>query len=180
MHIGNRSLLWVAPLAAAGIGIGAAPALAAHASQSRPAATAKRAVTDKITIYVFKKDEKIPGAIDKKYHDEMVPSTWAIRAGVKTQVTVVNYDDGDHSITAPALHLNAVIKPATAFKKPPAGATPPEIANGTIPRTTTFTLTVNKSGSYQWHCAMPCDGGPTSFAMTSSNDFGMSGYIVVV
>jgi hypothetical protein len=38
---------------------------------------------------------------------------------VPVKVTVYNYDEGEHTITAPGLGLNALIKPGTEFTTPP-------------------------------------------------------------
>lgn len=164
------------------VGLGAS---AAGAFAGTTAKHARAAAFQQLTIYVFRGKESIPGAADGKGHDTMVPSTFAVKVGVPVRVTVVNYDEGEHTITAPGLGLNAVIKPGTLFTTPPAGANATELLNQVVPGITHFTLTVNKAGVYRWHCALPCDAGAKGWAMTSDttgpgrNGF-MAGYIVGV
>jgi membrane fusion protein, multidrug efflux system len=182
----KRLLAIVTGLAAlAAVGALVVPAFAAS---SKPVKSAKPAATTQVqqlTLYVFRGKEAIPGAADGKGHDTMVPSTFAIKAGVPVKVTVYNYDEGAHTITAPSLGLNALIKPGTAFTTAPANATPTELLNQVIPGVTHFTFTAKKAGVYRWHCALPCDAGQAGWAMTadptgpSKNGF-MAGYIVVV
>jgi plastocyanin len=138
-----------------------------------------------LTLYIFRGKEAIGGAPDGKGHDTMVPSTFGVKVGVPVQVTVVNYDEGAHTITAPSLGLNQMIKPGTEFEKAPAGAGATEILNSVKPGITHFTFTVKKAGVYRWNCALPCDAGANGWAMTSgqggaSQDGFMAGYIVGV
>lgn len=206
MQIRKRPLLLALPLAAAGLGVGAVHTLSAHAAHALPAtashaapmsmpqsaapthaAQAQRATVsltaapvDHVTIYMFRKKSLLPGTPDGKPHDEMVPSTWAVRVGVWTEVTMINYDDGPHSLTIPQLGLDEIaqggIKTTTAF----AGETQWETLNLAVPTVTTFVFRVPKAGLYAWYCKIPCDGGAAgvSFAMTPANNFGMTGFIV--
>jgi FtsP/CotA-like multicopper oxidase with cupredoxin domain len=214
MHIRKRPLLLALPLAAAGLGIGVVPTLAAHAAHARPAtvshavpmsmsmpmskpmprsAAATRAAharlatvsstaapVDHVTIYVFRKKSLLPGAPGGAYHDEMVPSTWAVRVGVWTEVTMINYDDGPHSLTIPQLGLDEIAQGGTKITTPFAGETQWETLNLAVPTVTTFVFRVSAAGLYAWHCEIPCDGGVAgvSYAMTPANDFGMTGFIV--
>ena len=168
------------------IAVGALAGLAVLSSGAL-ANSGKRAsakATQQLTIYIFRGVEGVVGP-DGKGHDAMVPSTFAVKVGVKVKVTVLNYDEGPHTITAPGLHLNAVIKPGTEFEKAPKGAGPTERLNSVKPGVTHFTFTVKKAGVYRWHCALPCDAGAGGWAMGSSKtgpgELGfMAGYIVGV
>lgn len=146
---------------------------------------AQAAAFQQLTIYVFRGKEAVPGAPDAKGHDTMVPSTFGVKVGIPVKVTVINYDEGAHTITAPGLGLNAVIKPGVEFTTPPAGANATELLNQVVPGITHFTFTVKKAGVYRWHCALPCDAGQNGWAMGSDktgpgkNGF-MAGYIVGV
>lgn len=138
-----------------------------------------------LTLYVFRGKEAVPGAADSKGHDTMVPSTFAVKVGVPVEVTVINYDEGPHTITAPDLGLNAMIKPGTEFTTPPKNAGATELLNEVVPGVTHFTFTAKKAGVFRWHCALPCDAGQNGWAMSSDrNGSGqqgfMAGYIVAV
>ncbi|HZR92431.1 MAG TPA: hypothetical protein VFA44_08505 [Gaiellaceae bacterium] len=171
--------LLIAAAALAGAGALAGVTSAGTAKHGRAAAA------QQLTIYVFRGKEKIPGAPDGKGHDTIVPSTFAVKVGVPVQVTVINYDEGAHTITAPALGLNAQIKPGTKFTTAPAGAGATELLNQVVPRVTHFTFTVKKAGVYRWYCALPCDAGGKGWATTAGSTgpdrLGfMAGYIVGV
>jgi heme/copper-type cytochrome/quinol oxidase subunit 2 len=79
-------------------------------------------------------------------HDIMVPSNFVLKVGVPVTLTVVNYDEGPHSITAPNLGLNLMLK---------SGKEQPD--KSVIPVTTTFNFTPAKKGVFRWFCALPCD-----------------------
>src|SRR5262249_7522784 len=49
---------------------------------------------------------------DGKMHDAFTPTAVTALVGQRLILTVYNYDRGRHSITAPALHLNALIAAA--------------------------------------------------------------------
>jgi len=193
MHLGKRSTLLALPLAAAAVGIGVVPAFSAGRTHARPAivshvasisATARAgsaaAPVDHVTIYMFRKKSLLPGTPDGKFHDEAVPSTWAVRAGVWTEVTMINYDDGPHSLTIPQLGLDEIAQGGIKTTTPFAGETQWETLNLAVPTVTTFVFRVPKAGLYAWYCKIPCDGGVAgvSFAMTPANNFGMTGFIV--
>lgn len=171
--------LLIAIGALAGLTLFASVAFASTSKQ--PSAQAAQ----QLTIYVFRGKEAIGGAPDAKGHDTMVPATFAVKVGVPVKVTVINYDEGTHTITAPSLGLNQLIKPGTEFTKAPKGAGATELLNSVKPGITHFTLTVEKAGVYRWHCAVPCDAGAAGWAMTPSQsgpsrDGFMAGYIVGV
>jgi heme/copper-type cytochrome/quinol oxidase subunit 2 len=112
-----------------------------------------------ITVYV------LPGSNglgftgpDKAQHDTMVPSSFVLRKGSRVTVTVINLDDMKHSISAPGLGVNIIIK---------AGV---DRNNGTIaPSTTTYTFIPARAGEFRWYCVFPCDM-PQHWAMSASYD----------
>lgn len=112
-----------------------------------------------ITVYV------LPGSNgvgftgpDKAHHDTMVPSGFVLRKGTRVTFTVVNLDDMKHSITAPGLGVNIIIKAGVDGR------------NGTIaPSTTTYTFIPAKAGEFRWYCVFPCDM-PRHWAMSASYD----------
>jgi membrane fusion protein, multidrug efflux system len=95
-----------------------------------------------LTLVVKSDAEHARKGPDGKWHDAFVPADFSVKAGQRVTVTVNNYDDAQHTFTAPELGVNVVI---------PGGA-------ATKPGTATFSFTAPaKAGSYQWICAMPCD-----------------------
>lgn len=112
-----------------------------------------------ITVYV------LPGGgglgftgPDKAHHDTMVPSSFVLAKGVPVSLTVINLDDMRHSITAPGLGVNIIVKPGVKRR------------NGAVaPSTTTYTFTPAKAGEFRWFCAFPCDM-PQHWAMSPSYD----------
>jgi heme/copper-type cytochrome/quinol oxidase subunit 2 len=90
-------------------------------------------------------------AKDGKLHDAYSPTDFTVQKGVPVHVTVTNYDTGEHSMTSSALGLNQVMKAAKKTGDP---------------TTTTFTFTPKKDGTFDWHCAISCDGGMSSYSMT--------------
>jgi hypothetical protein len=99
---------------------------------------------------------------DKKMHDAFTPTDFSAKAGQKIALTVYNYDGGDHSITAPELHLNLVI---------------PGAKQDGVPTIMTFTFTITKAGAYHWLCVVPCDDDAKGWAM--SHDHYMAGTITI-
>ena len=100
---------------------------------------------------------------DKKLHDAFTPTDITAQVGQKVVVTVYNYDQGSHSFTAPALHLNVVFAAATR-----AG----------VPTVKTFSFTVEKTGSYHWQCLMPCDDTAKGWAMAHAGY--MAGTVTII
>jgi FtsP/CotA-like multicopper oxidase with cupredoxin domain len=62
---------------------------------------------------------------------------FAIAPGVPVRITVTNRTNENHTFTVPALHVSVLI-PA---------------AHGRTAKTTTFTFTAYRSGSFAWYCA---------------------------
>ncbi|TAM85781.1 hypothetical protein EPN42_14440 [bacterium] len=110
---------------------------------------------------------------DGKPHDIMIPSNFVVKAGTPVTLSVVNYDEGPHTMTAPELGLNATIKAGN------------EVSPGKIdPVTTTFTFTPAKKGVYRWFCALPCDEKHGAWDMQqgyggADKENFMAGFIVV-
>jgi heme/copper-type cytochrome/quinol oxidase subunit 2 len=113
----------------------------------------------RITVYV------LPGGSglgftgpDKAHHDTVVPSSFLLRKGVPVTVTVINLDDMRHSITAPGLGVNIIVKPGVDRR------------NGTVaPSSTLYTFIPAKAGQFRWFCVFPCDM-PQHWAMSASYD----------
>ena len=106
---------------------------------------------------------------DGKAHDTMIPANAVLQKGVPVTLSVVNHDDMVHTITAPGLGLNVIVKPA---KK----------VNGQIvPTTTTVTFTPTKAGQFRWHCNGPCDPWTMKASFDGPDRDGfMAGYFVVL
>ncbi len=111
------------------------------------------------TVYV------LPGGMgfmgpDNRHHDTIAPSNFVLKVGVPVTFTVINFDDGGHSITSTGLGLNIMINPGI------------DEADGSIkPVVTTYTFTPTKKGEFHWNCMVMCDGGPTDhWAMSTAAD----------
>ncbi len=115
---------------------------------------------------------------DGTMHDAFVPSDLVVQPGQKVNLTVINYDDGQHSLTFTELKMNLVAKGGT-FTKDASGK-----ETGFTPGVTHLSFTApSKVGYYRWYCALPCDG-PTHWAMSkgfdgNGQDGYMAGYLVV-
>jgi plastocyanin len=139
-------------LVAAVIAVVASAAGTAGATRAKATSSANRGV---LTILVKSDSEHAKKGPDGKWHDAFLPADFAVKAGQKTRVTILNYDNGPHSLISPSLNL-AVNIPA---------------AKGSKPGRATFTLTAAKAGRYDWWCGSPCD----PWAMT--HDGYMRGFI---
>jgi heme/copper-type cytochrome/quinol oxidase subunit 2 len=131
---------------------------AAHRSDAAAAALGI-AGAQHITVYV------LPGGNglgftgpDKTHHDTLVPSSFVLRKGIPVTFTVINLDDMRHSITAPQLGIDVIIKPGIDRKD-----------GGVAPTTTTYTFIPAKTGEFRWFCVFPCDM-PSHWAMSASYD----------
>lgn len=123
--------------------LGVTAALVAVGALATPARAAQlKTQTEHITLIVKSDSEHGKKGPDGKWHDAFLPANFTVRAGARVAVTVLNYDAGAHSFTAPSLHVNAVLRAAT----------------GSTPAKTTFTFTAPKrAGEYMWWCSRPCD-----------------------
>jgi membrane fusion protein, multidrug efflux system len=146
--------------------IGSLVALGAFAVVSATASSTKAAnVTQTMVIVGHSLGAK---GSDGLRHDTTLGANFTVAQGSKVTVTVYNYDEGPHTITAGQLGLNVTIP----------GAKDEE--NGVASKTT-FTFTATKAGKFLWFCSLPCDKGQGYWDMKSpSKKIGfMAGYITV-
>ena len=130
---------------------GSLVAAAAFAVASATAAPSAQKVTQTMVIVGHSLGAK---GSDGLRHDTTLGGSFSVPAGTQVTVTVYNYDEGPHTITARKLGLNVMVP----------GAKDEE--NG-IPSSKTFTFTASKAGRYLWHCALPCDAGQKFWDMKS-------------
>jgi hypothetical protein len=126
--------------------IGTVVALAAYAVVSAMASTSTsstKKVTQTMVIVGHSLGAK---GSDGKRHDTTLGANFTVPQGSRVTVTVYNYDEGPHTITAPKLGLNVNI----------AGAKNEEQG---IASKTTFTFIAKKAGKFLWVCKLPCDAG---------------------
>ncbi len=149
--------------------LGAAAACVAVAAGTAAASPAKQTVTHTMKIVGHK--EGLKGS-DGLRHDTTFGASFTVKVGEKVVVTVYNYDEGPHTITAAGLKLNVLIPGAKNEEKG-------------IPSKTVFTFTPAKDGKFRWHCALPCDKGQGYWAMSTGKnaqpdrDGFMAGYVTV-
>ena len=121
--------------------------LAAAAALAVPLALARPAPAVRQVALAIKSDtEHAKKGPDGKWHDAYLPAAFTVHSGQKVKVTISNYDPAVHTFTSAKLGLDVKIAPGAASH----------------PRTTTFTFTAPKPGSYTWQCLGRCD----SWAMT--------------
>jgi plastocyanin len=132
--------------------IGSVVALAAFAITSATASSTK-GVTETMVIVGHSLGAK---GSDGLRHDTTLGASFAVQQGARVTVTVYNYDEGPHTITAPKLGLNVTIP----------GAKDEE--NG-VPSSKTFTFTATKAGKFVWFCSLPCDKGQGYWDMQNSS-----------
>jgi hypothetical protein len=92
---------------------------------------------------------------DGKLHDTFVPCNFTVYAGQIVNLTVMNYDNGQHSFTSTTLNVNFQIAPSQT--------------NG-VPAVSHFQFTETQAGVYRWWCADPCDTDAGGWAMTTGSD----------
>ena len=145
-------------------------------TQTQPAsnavAQAQSAAGQHDTWYVFRGEEGVKGP-DGKGHDAFVPSSLVAKVGQPVTLSVINYDEGGHTITCDGLNLDQQIQAGIAS------------GNDVKPVTTTFTFTPQKAGVFRWVCNVKCDKGGNYWAMTDGydgpgQDGFMAGFIVVI
>jgi len=86
------------------------------------------------TVYLSVTPGVKPGP-DGKLHDAFSVTSFTVHAGKAVKLVINNGDDVPHSITSPTAGVNIVVKPGSH----------------------TYTLLVNKSGTFEWYCNYPCD-----------------------
>lgn len=79
---------------------------------------------------------------DGKMHDAFAPADFTLKEETPVRITIYNYDNMPHSLTAPELGLNIQAAVATADGRP---------------GVTTVTFTPTKAGDFHWFCTDPCD-----------------------
>jgi hypothetical protein len=119
---------------------------------------------DDIALYVLPAEMGFTGP-DKKHHDTIAPSDFVLHRGVPATLTVINYDDGMHTIFAPDLDLNVTIEAGVQAKSANANGAAGKIK----PTTTTYTFTPQTAGEFRWQCVVICDG-PSHWAMSDDDD----------
>jgi plastocyanin len=114
--------------------------------------------SEEVKLVVKSDEEHGKKGSDGNWHDAYLPGDFSVKPGATVEVTVVNYDESDHSFTAPELGTNVIVAAGSKSK----------------PSVTTFTFHApDKAGRYEWFCAIPCD----PWAM--GNDGFMRGYVTV-
>lgn len=91
---------------------------------------------------------------DGKLHDAFTPGDFTIGSGSPVELTVYNFDNGKHTLTAPDLGVNMQISGSKQKGDP---------------SVTTYTFTPNKQGTFKWICADRCDGQNGQWAMVQDN-----------
>lgn len=127
--------------------IQAAPAVSASITPAHhTAAVAAPAAAEAVKLTIKTDAEHGKKGPDGKWHDAFLPANFTVHPGAKVTVTVLNYDNGPHSFTSPALSTGSLINVNLAA------------GSATAPKATTFTFTApTKPGKYLWWCAQPCD-----------------------
>ncbi|MBA3864790.1 MAG: cupredoxin domain-containing protein [Solirubrobacterales bacterium] len=116
------------------------------ASNSMMTTSAQMAPTsqpiENVKLVVKSDEEHARMGPEGTWHDAFLPADFSVKAGAVVKVTVYNYDEGEHSFTAPGLGANVAIAAGSKSK----------------PAVTTFTIHAPaKAGLYEWLCAIPCD-----------------------
>jgi heme/copper-type cytochrome/quinol oxidase subunit 2 len=124
---------------------------------TQPAATQGAATAPAVTAPARTESLKIVGGAklgpDGKQHDEFTKTEFAVKVGQPLKLKIDNTDDVPHSITAPVVGVNLMIRPGVH----------------------TYTLVVTQAGKFQWFCIIPCDSDAGGWAM--SHPGFMAGYI---
>jgi plastocyanin len=98
--------------------------------------------SEEVKIVVKSDEEHGKKGSDGNWHDAFLPADFSVKAGATVHVVVENYDDAEHSFTAPDLGMNVTIPGGSETKA----------------SVTNFTFRAPaKAGSYEWFCAIPCD-----------------------
>jgi plastocyanin len=104
--------------------------------------TTSPAATERVSLTIKSDEEHAKKGPEGTWHDAYLPAEFTVKPGATVEVTVHNYDEATHTFTSTGLGTNQMIAAGSATK----------------PATTTFTFKApTKTGSYEWHCMMPCD-----------------------
>ncbi|HYM68444.1 MAG TPA: hypothetical protein VEZ44_02535 [bacterium] len=130
------------------------------------------AADQQMTMYVFRGVTGILGP-DGKGHDTIVPSNFVVKLGVPVHLSIINYDEGAHTITAKDLGLDIQIKGGK------------QVGTNVEPVTTTASFTPSKKGTFRWYCSLACDAGGHGWAMEQgyagiAKEGYMAGFIIVM
>lgn len=146
----RRWLKRIAPLTmllCAAFLVSCSPATDSDANRSAPVSHPTPSVvvspdgSEHVTLVIKTDVEHALMGMDGLWHDAFLPGSFTAQAGVPVTVTVLNYDGGWHSFTAPSIGLDVRLKAGQPNN----------------PTTTTFTFTPTKSGVIPWFCKAPCD-----------------------
>jgi plastocyanin len=112
------------------------------ATGSMPMMSGSSGPVEHLKVVVKSDEEHGRMGSDGNWHDAFLPADFSVKPGSTVRVTVYNYDEGEHTFTAPGLGANVTIAAGSASK----------------PAITTFTFHAPlKAGRYAWYCALPCD-----------------------
>jgi hypothetical protein len=92
---------------------------------------------------------------DDLLHDAFAPCNFTVYAGQIVNLTIINYDNGQHSFTSTTLNVN--------FQIPASQTTG-------VPTVSNFQFTETQPGVYRWWCTDPCDTDAGGWAMTTGSD----------
>jgi len=92
---------------------------------------------------------------DGNLHDAFTPCNFTVYASQEVDLTIVNYDSGEHTFTSPTLGVNFIV--------------PPSNVTG-VPTVSNFQFTESTAGIYRWYCSYPCDTDSRGWAMTTGSD----------
>ncbi len=92
---------------------------------------------------------------DGLLHDAFTPCNFTVYAGQEVDLTVINFDNGEHSFTSTSLGVNFVV--------------PPSNETG-VPTVSNFQFNETTAGVYRWWCVYPCDTDAGGWAMTTGSD----------
>jgi len=128
---------------------------------------------EQFTVSVLRGEMSVVGP-DGNHYDTIVPANYVIKVGVPVHLTIINYDEGPHTMTSKGLGIDIQVK---------AGH---EQSNGDVtPGTTEATFTPTAKGNFRWHCTLPFDRGGKFWAMSKGydgpdQDGYMAGYFFVM
>lgn len=92
---------------------------------------------------------------DGNMHDAFTPCNFTVFTGQEVYLTIINYDNGEHTFTSPTLGVDFIV--------------PPSNVTG-VPTVSNFQFTEATAGVYRWWCTYPCDTDAGGWAMTTGSD----------
>jgi plastocyanin len=144
--------------------------LASALAQSTTVQTSTAEKNANVTLVVKGAQGGIKGP-DGKTHSAFIPCNFTVYVGQTVNLTVINYDNEQHTFTSPELGVNFFI---------------PERISPSAPSVSHFQFTPTKAGIFRWWCAIKCDTAAGEWAMTTGKDGGtgqlgfMAGYVTVL